>query len=95
MVKLVRVCVFEAFNLLTMLWNYFTLVQYFLNFFFKKCFDPAVQEDSEANKIELKARFRMRKCLNFSFYYNMSGRRHGKSRAECKRNRKLRRFRRR
>lgn len=34
MVKLVRVCVFEAFNLLTMLWNYFTLVQYFFNFFF-------------------------------------------------------------
>lgn len=96
MVKLVRVCVFEAFNLLTMLRNYFTLVQYFFLIFFK-CFDPAVQEDSwsEANKIEFKAKFRMRKCLNFSFYYNMSGRRHGKSRAECKRNRKLRRFRKR
>lgn len=34
MVKLVRVCVFEAFNLLTTLWNYFTLVQYFFNFYF-------------------------------------------------------------
>lgn len=52
MVKLVRVCVFEAFNLLTMLWNYFTLVQYF--FFFFNVLTPAVQEDSwsEANKIE-------------------------------------------
>lgn len=33
MEKLVRVCVLEAFNLLTMFWNYFTLVQYFLFFF--------------------------------------------------------------
>lgn len=29
MMKLVKVCVFEVFNLLTMFWNYFTLVQYF------------------------------------------------------------------